>query len=70
MLWEQSQCLVHHGETLLEFAALIMEVGHIEYGFEEIVCRLLGLQEVVLRLLDISFAQFENAQVIERLSMG
>ena len=65
MLWEQSECLMHHSKTLLELSTFVVEVGQVEDGLEEVVGRLLRLLEVVLRLLNVCLAQLKHPQVIE-----
>ena len=48
VLREQSQRFMHHREALLELTALVVQVGQVEDGFEEVIRRLLRLHKVVL----------------------
>ena len=48
VLRKQSQRFMHHREALLKLAALVVQVGQVEDGLEEIIRRLLRLHKVVL----------------------
>ena len=60
---------MHVSERRLELTTLVVQISQVEDWFKEIVCRTSTLLEVVLGLLNIAFAQFEDAQIVVRFCM-
>ena len=69
MLREQSKSRINIGKTLLEVSALVVQVCNVVEWFKQEGAESDCLLEIVFRLLNIAFAQFEYAQVIVRLCM-
>ena len=70
MFGKKLECLMNLLEALLELSLLVIQVGEIKDGLEQVIRRFRCLNEVVFALLHIGLAQLKHAQVVKRFSVG